>query len=91
VRGLTGFRVDLVKQKSGVKVPYAQPGDFEMLVVHVPGDANHKFFIPSAELSERGFLSDSSSNGIKGMMALMVGASGGATTGRPKFSRGMTS
>ena len=72
VRGLTGFRVDLVKQKSGVKVPYAQ-GDFEMLVVHVPGDADHKFFIPSAELSERGFLSDSSSNGIKGRMALMVG------------------
>jgi hypothetical protein len=58
VRRLTGFRVDLVTQKSGVKVPYEQD-DFKMLVVHLPGDPNHKFFIPAAELSQRGFFSDS--------------------------------
>ena len=52
-----GFRVDLVKQKSGVKIPYAQ-GDFEMLVVNIPDDPHRKFFIPASELSQRGFLSD---------------------------------
>ena len=74
VKRLTGFRVDLVKQRSGVKVPYEQ-GDFKMLVVHLPGDPNHKFFIPAAELSQRGFFSDSNS-GVKGKMTLGVGAPG---------------
>ena len=44
-----------------------------MLVVHVPDDADHKFFIPAAELRKRGFFTDYK-NGAQGRMTLTVGA-----------------
>ena len=45
-----------------------------MLVVHMPDDADHKFFIPAAELRKRGFFTDYK-NGAQGWMTLTVGAS----------------
>ena len=73
VKGRAGFRVDLVKQKSGVKIPYAQ-GDFEMLVVNIPDDPHRKFFIPASELSQRGFLSDGDAVKGKATLTVNVGA-----------------
>jgi hypothetical protein len=53
-----GLRVDLYKKRSGesaVRVPYDEQGDdFEMLVVHVPDDPTHKFFIPAADWFDAG-------------------------------------
>ena len=51
-KGRNGFRVAL-SCRGGA--PYSV-GDFEMLVVHIPGDAANKFFIPASELKHHGFL-----------------------------------